>query len=51
MKIVGTTLAVCSAAAFMGGSKSNNVSGKAMKTMKKSVEKMADVADTIAMLF
>ena len=38
MKIMGATLAVCSAAAIMGG----------MKTMKKAGEKVVEFVDTVA---
>ena len=46
MKIMGVTLAVCSAAAIMGGMKSNSFSAK--KTMKKAGEKVVDFVDTVA---
>ena len=46
MKIMGATLAVCSAAAIMGGMKSNSFSAK--KTMKKAGEKVVDFVDTVA---
>ena len=39
MKIMGATLAVCSAAAIMGGMK---------KTMKKAGEKVVEFVDTVA---
>lgn len=46
MKIMGVTLAVCSAAAIMGGMKTSNSSAK--KTMKKAGEKVVEFADTVA---
>ena len=46
MKIMGATLAVCSAAAIMGGMKTNSFSAK--KTMKKAGEKVVDFVDTVA---
>ena len=44
MKIMGATLAVCSAAAIMGGMKTSNSSAK--KTMKKAGEKVVEFVDT-----
>ena len=46
MKIMGATLAVCSAAAIMGGMKTNSFSAK--KAMKKAGEKVVDFVDTVA---
>ena len=46
MKIMGATLAVCSAAAIMGGMKTSNSSAK--KTMKKAGEKVVEFVDTVA---
>lgn len=46
MKIMGATLAVCAAAAIMGGMKTNSFSAK--KTMKKAGEKVVDFVDTVA---
>lgn len=46
MKIMGATLAVCSAAALMGSTKTTNSSAK--KTMKKAGEKVVEFVDTVA---
>jgi hypothetical protein len=43
---MGATLAVCSAAAIMGGMKTSNSSAK--KTMKKAGEKVVEFVDTVA---
>ena len=43
MKIMGATLAVCSAAAIMGGMKTSNSSAK--KTMKKAGEKVVEFVE------
>ena len=47
MKMMGTALAVCSAAAFMSSNKSNSMTS-AKKSMKKTVGKVADFVDTVA---
>lgn len=47
MKMMGAAFAVCSAAAFMGSAKSNNLTS-AKKSMKKTVGKVADFVDTVA---
>ena len=44
MKIMGATLAVCSAAAIMGGMKTSNSSAK--KTMKKAGKKVISAMDS-----
>ena len=46
MKAMGATLAVCSAVAIMGASKTNSSTAK--KTMKKTVGKVADFVDSVA---
>lgn len=43
---MGATLAVCSAVALMGGTKTN----KAHKTMKKTADKMMNFVDTVTSL-
>ena len=43
MKCIGATLAVCSAIAMVGGTKSCS----AKKTIKKTVNKMADIVDSV----
>jgi ribosome-binding protein aMBF1 (putative translation factor) len=45
MKIMGATLAVCSAVAMMGASKADTNSMK--KTMKKTADKVMDFVDTV----
>ena len=45
MKGIGATLAVCSAVTMMASAKSGGTAAK--KTMKKTVNKVADVVDTI----
>lgn len=46
MKVLGATLAVCSAAAMMSAAKSDNMSAK--KTVKKTADKVVTFVDTIA---
>ena len=46
MKCVGSTLAVCSAVAMVGGCQSNSHNAK--KTMKKTANKFADIIDTVS---
>lgn len=46
MRAMGATLAVCSAAAFMSTSKSNTMNAK--KTMKKTIDKVAGIVDTMS---
>lgn len=46
MLAVGATLAVCSAAAMMGATKTNNKS--AQKTIKKATDKVVNFVDTVA---
>ncbi len=46
MKAMGATLAVCSAVAIMGSTKTG--SSQAKKTMKKTAGKVADFVDTVA---
>lgn len=46
MKCVGATLAVCSAMAMVGGCQSSSSSAK--KSMKKTVNKFADIIDTVS---
>ncbi len=48
MKCVGGTLAICSALAMVGGTKSATMSGSTKKIMKKTVNKMSDIVDTIS---
>lgn len=48
MKIMGTTLAVCSAAMLMGTTMSGNNSTK--KTMKKTAQKVTEFVDTVSAL-
>lgn len=45
MKIMGATLAVCSAAAIMGGMKTSNSSAK---NYEKAGEKVVEFVDTVA---
>lgn len=45
MRAMGATLAVCSAVAIMGASKSNSCTAK--KTMKKTADKVVDFVDTV----
>lgn len=45
MRAMGATLAVCSAVAIMGASKSNSYTAK--KTMKKTADKVVDFVDTV----
>lgn len=46
MLAVGATLAVCSAAAMMSATKSDNASAK--KTIKKATDKVVSFVDTVA---
>lgn len=46
MKVMGGALAVCSAVAMMGATKSN--SNQMKKTMKKTADKVVDFVDTVA---
>ncbi len=46
MKAMGATLAVCSAVAIMGATKTSSNSAK--KTMKKTVDKVANFVDSVA---
>lgn len=46
MKVMGATLAVCSAAALVSSTKTSSMSAK--KTMKKAGEKVVDFVDTVA---
>lgn len=48
MKCVGGTLAICSALAMVGGTKTSGMSGSTKKMMKKTVNKMSDIVDTIS---
>lgn len=48
MKCVGGTLAICSALAMVGGTKSATMSGSTKKIMKKTVNKMSDIVDAIS---
>ncbi|MDE5974027.1 MAG: hypothetical protein K2J41_00815 [Eubacterium sp.] len=48
MRALGATLAVCSAAAIIGASKTDNMSAK--KTMKKTADKVVGFVDTVASL-
>ncbi len=50
MKCVGATLAVCSAVAMASGSKMMG-SNSTKKTMKKTINKVADVVDSISSCF
>ena len=45
MRAMGATLAVCSAVAIMGASKSNSCTAK--KTMKTTADKVVDFVDTV----
>lgn len=47
MKCVGATLAVCSVMSMVGGAKAGSMN-KAKKSVRKTINKMADVVDTIA---
>lgn len=46
MKIMGATLAVCSAAAIMGSTKSSNMNAK--KAVKKTADRVVEFVDTVA---
>ncbi|MCH5314631.1 MAG: hypothetical protein J1E81_01860 [Eubacterium sp.] len=46
MKVMGATIAVCSAAAMLTSSKSSNANMK--KTMKKTADKVVGFVDTVA---
>ncbi|MDO4364750.1 MAG: hypothetical protein Q4C99_09495 [Clostridia bacterium] len=48
MKCVGATLALCSAMAIAGGCCCTSSSSSAKKFMKKTMNKMSDVVDTLA---
>lgn len=48
MKIMSATLAVCSAAALVGSTKTTGASAK--KTMKKATEKVVGFVDSVASL-
>ena len=50
MKCVGATLAVCSVMSIVGGAKAGSMGSmnKAKKSVRKTINKMADVVDTIA---
>lgn len=48
MMAVGATLAVCSAAAMMGATKSN--SSNAKKAIKKATDKVVSFVDTVSSL-
>lgn len=50
MKCVGATLAICSAMAVMGGCKATS-SSSAKKSMKKTVNKLADIVDMVTDMF
>ncbi len=45
LKAIGGTLAVCSAAAFMGSKSTTGKSAK--KAVKSAVDKMSDFVDTV----
>lgn len=45
MRIMGATLAVCSAMAIVGSSKTSNCTAK--KTMKNAINKMSNIVDTV----
>lgn len=46
MKVMGATLAVCSAVAIMGAAKTDNCMAK--KTLKKAADKVSGFVDTVA---
>ena len=46
MKIMGATLAVCSAAALVSSTKSNSMNAK--KAVKKTADKVVQFVDTVA---
>ena len=46
MKVMGATIAVCSAAAMLTSSKSSNANMK--KSMKKTADKVVGFVDTVA---
>lgn len=48
MKCVGATLAICSVMAVAGGCCSNSTSSSTKKFMKKTMNKMSDIVDTVA---
>ncbi len=49
LKAMGAALAVCSAAAIMGSTKSSYYNS-AKKTMKKTADKVVDFVDTVSAL-
>lgn len=46
MRVMGATLAVCSAAAFVSSAKSGSMNAK--KAVKKTAGKVVDFVDTVA---
>ncbi|MDD6619568.1 MAG: hypothetical protein PUE75_00570 [Eubacteriales bacterium] len=46
MKIMGATMAVCSAAALMSSTKSSSMNAK--KAVKKTADKVVEFVDTVA---
>lgn len=48
MKCIGATLALCSVMAVAGSCCSNSASSSTKKFMKKTMNKMSDIADTVA---
>lgn len=48
MKCMGATLAVCSAVSMLGGASAKSPSSQTKKTMKKTINKVADIVDTVS---
>lgn len=48
MKVMGATLAVCSAVAIMGASQTKSGTTQMKKTMKKTADKVMDFVDTVS---
>lgn len=46
MKIMGASLAICSAAALVSSTKSNSMNAK--KAVKKTADRVVDFVDTVA---
>lgn len=47
MKCIGGTLAICSAIAMAGSCATNSGSANTKKMMKKTVNKLSDIVDTV----
>ena len=51
MKCVGATLALCSVAAVAGSCCTNSTSSSTKKFMKKTMNKMSDIADSCCIVY